>query len=579
MAAVSQMRRLSADRDRLTEKCGQLMSDHKQAMEDRESKHANETERLRNQIRSLSAKADAAQTAQERLESELATLEDETMGWKEVREERDVLRGRVEGMAADMQRLEGLLGDAEQDRDDYMKKAQANAARIKDLELRLASEEGRHEETRDDLRAAQTAVRRLTEDVTAAGGETSSFQATIRELREAIAELTTTVAARDQTIAELKATMAANKRSAAEAIASLQQENDGLRESLAESDAQVLQHTQRIAGLEHDMAEQGARHKLALRDAEGKLAEAEAAAVALRGAHASELARLQGRIHTAEAVAQDAKRDAKKDSAAEVRALQIEKSLLEDELAAYREILDAEESRIGLPTPTRSRIEELVAGGAAADEHGDDDDDDEEAQEGNGYSAAALLAHAAPSNGAASSEPSRGKRRRDASAATGKRVARGTRSHGPARVVTSTAPGATGLSLRVDLDKELALVMNSGREVCDLSGWTLLSEAGQHYEFPEGQLVGPDQAVLVWSGEDGAGNKAAHESSLFWTSRPVWNNKGDLGRLVDADGAIACEARARPADAPLDVSAARKGARAAGSGGRGAAGQAGCAVM
>jgi hypothetical protein len=56
-------------------------------------------------------------------------------------------------------------------------------------------------------------------------------------------------------------------------------------------------------------------------------------------------------------------------------------------------------------------------------------------------------------------------------------------------------------------------------------------------QFPAGFMLNPGQGVTVTSGpmaQQGAG-------FLRWTDQNIWNNSGDPGRLLDADGNVVAE--------------------------------------
>lgn len=75
-------------------------------------------------------------------------------------------------------------------------------------------------------------------------------------------------------------------------------------------------------------------------------------------------------------------------------------------------------------------------------------------------------------------------------------------------------------------------IANLGAVAVDLTGWGIRDESTRHrYRFPDGFRLG-DASVRVRSG---CGTDT--DQDLFWCAGdPVWNNAGDTGFLVDADG-------------------------------------------
>jgi hypothetical protein len=94
-------------------------------------------------------------------------------------------------------------------------------------------------------------------------------------------------------------------------------------------------------------------------------------------------------------------------------------------------------------------------------------------------------------------------------------------------------------SLVVDAVAETARITNTGTGPIDLTGWRLISVRGNQVfdQFPAGFTLNPAQSVVVTSGpmaQQGAG-------FLRWTDQNIWNNSGDPGRLLDADGNVVAE--------------------------------------
>jgi Lamin Tail Domain len=74
---------------------------------------------------------------------------------------------------------------------------------------------------------------------------------------------------------------------------------------------------------------------------------------------------------------------------------------------------------------------------------------------------------------------------------------------------------------------------NAGASPVEFTGWRLISVRGnQVFSFPTGFMLGAGENVTVTSGP----NAKQGMGFLRWTSDSVWNNNGDPGRLVNADG-------------------------------------------
>jgi len=84
------------------------------------------------------------------------------------------------------------------------------------------------------------------------------------------------------------------------------------------------------------------------------------------------------------------------------------------------------------------------------------------------------------------------------------------------------------------LNDEYFTVQNTGDVVADMSGWTVTSEGGAQYRFPDGFVLAVGAYVMVHSG---AGTDTY--ADLYWdASGPVWNNNSDIAFLSDAEGTI-----------------------------------------
>lgn len=88
---------------------------------------------------------------------------------------------------------------------------------------------------------------------------------------------------------------------------------------------------------------------------------------------------------------------------------------------------------------------------------------------------------------------------------------------------------------RVDLVGEEVVLVNMGEESVDLSGWILVSVAGnQRFRFPSGTVIEPGRRLVIRSGLDATDGPGV----LVWTKLEVWNDEGDPAQLRDADGKL-----------------------------------------
>lgn len=79
------------------------------------------------------------------------------------------------------------------------------------------------------------------------------------------------------------------------------------------------------------------------------------------------------------------------------------------------------------------------------------------------------------------------------------------------------------------------LTNNSDRPA-DMGGWALAAlKEEKIFRFPLGLILEPGDTVTIHSGAN-ATLKQDPPSDLYWTSEPVWPNRGDVGILFDANG-------------------------------------------
>ena len=95
------------------------------------------------------------------------------------------------------------------------------------------------------------------------------------------------------------------------------------------------------------------------------------------------------------------------------------------------------------------------------------------------------------------------------------------------------------ISLVVDPQAETARITNTGSSPTALTGWRLVSVRGNQVfdQFPAGFSLAPGASVTVISGP----TAKAGAGFLLWTNDNIWNNSGDPGRLIDADGEVVTE--------------------------------------
>jgi large subunit ribosomal protein L20 len=83
-----------------------------------------------------------------------------------------------------------------------------------------------------------------------------------------------------------------------------------------------------------------------------------------------------------------------------------------------------------------------------------------------------------------------------------------------------------------DVEGEYVRIVNGTAEAVDMTGWTLRDEGAKHtFTFPAFTLeAGAEVQIWTKSGDDDAAN-------LYWSNnRAIWNNTGDTGVLLDAEG-------------------------------------------
>jgi len=95
-------------------------------------------------------------------------------------------------------------------------------------------------------------------------------------------------------------------------------------------------------------------------------------------------------------------------------------------------------------------------------------------------------------------------------------------------------------AIKNDGVQEYAAIINLGTVAQPMSGWALASLRGQtFYPFPDDLMFEPGMVVKVQSGQQEpkeTNNMQGVWVNLLWTVEQVWNNRGDIAILFDANG-------------------------------------------
>lgn len=88
-----------------------------------------------------------------------------------------------------------------------------------------------------------------------------------------------------------------------------------------------------------------------------------------------------------------------------------------------------------------------------------------------------------------------------------------------------------------DVQEEIVVVKNVGKEAVNMQGWQLVSvEGDQVFDFPNIELA-PGKSLSILSGSDAKSGT----NELEWTKRQIWLNTGDAAQLLNAKGEIVSE--------------------------------------
>ena len=87
-----------------------------------------------------------------------------------------------------------------------------------------------------------------------------------------------------------------------------------------------------------------------------------------------------------------------------------------------------------------------------------------------------------------------------------------------------------------NLNGEWVEIKNTGADPVNMTGWSLRdAESVNRYEFPSGVEIGAGEEIRIFTG---CGDDSS--TTLHWcASTPIWNNRGDVGFLLDPAGKIA----------------------------------------
>jgi len=91
-----------------------------------------------------------------------------------------------------------------------------------------------------------------------------------------------------------------------------------------------------------------------------------------------------------------------------------------------------------------------------------------------------------------------------------------------------------GVVKRTESDEYVTITNQESKNV-DLSGWRISAgDARQDFSFPKGTVLSPGKSFRVYTNE-------VHPETggfKFGNKQAIWNNKGDVGRLYNAQGQL-----------------------------------------
>ena len=104
--------------------------------------------------------------------------------------------------------------------------------------------------------------------------------------------------------------------------------------------------------------------------------------------------------------------------------------------------------------------------------------------------------------------------------------------------VTSDIPDIRVVTMDCKSNPETVVIENAGDYLQDMAGWKLEDDGPKHtFSFPEGFSMEPGSSLTLMSGKSGEdlGNV------IYWKTRLIWNNDGDIARLFDSAGTLMAE--------------------------------------
>jgi len=95
----------------------------------------------------------------------------------------------------------------------------------------------------------------------------------------------------------------------------------------------------------------------------------------------------------------------------------------------------------------------------------------------------------------------------------------------------------------LNLIEDCVILINPTEENIDLSKYKVKSSVGSQELALTGELKA-GACLNIWSGAKN-NNKKTAESCVFWTSKYIWNDKGDTAILVDSEGTVVDEVQVK----------------------------------
>ncbi|CAE7826893.1 LMNA, partial [Symbiodinium sp. KB8] len=393
---------------------------------------------------------------------------------------------------------------------------------------------------RADGDAALAQLKAVQVELEAATSDAAAYSSDLKEAHKSRDRLVASV--REEATRELTDAMGAWERHTADKLKALEEELEAAYEDeiddLRSRVEKLSTANDRLREGSEKASEEASKQAAFASTLMGRLKEAEDAYNRAEASWAREKANLEASL-ASEAAALAAKED-------DFNNLMDVKIRLNQEIEHYRRILEDEEARFGITSPP--------------------------------HPTAALGGSKRPRDPAAGARQPPAKSTRSATAGAISHIdhpeldAHG--GHFLRSVGDEVPKGVDGVEVDLDVFADRVGIVNDTGADINLEGWSLTSRGGQHYVFPAGRVLKPGQRLQVWSGPQAKAEARSSSSNLFWTSRYVWANTGDVAVLRDDEGFEVARASSDAAPAPA----------AAAAGGAGAAGPqdgdpGGCAMM